>query len=216
MEQETPFKELIALYKEKALIDSIKGIIKDGVINPAEYNKQTTKVLFIAKEHNPLKDPHESGDYREWWNDDVRYPFSHRLSEWAHGIINDFPPYEQIKHSDKKDALRSIAFINLKKTTGKSSSDIKVLSSYVNASRNLLLDQIREIAPTIIVCCLRYDTLPKQLFDFKDMRPALPKFGYQYWKNIPVLNFYHPSARKNKVSLYEELTQLVRFPRSNP
>ncbi|SOD88235.1 hypothetical protein [Spirosoma fluviale] len=208
------FQELEILYKKStSLADYNNGIIRDGIIDPIRFNKQTTKILFIAKEHNRLNDTYESGEYAEWWNgvDSVRYGFSHRISEWAYGILHNFPTYESITYVDKNEALQSIAFINLKKTWGSASADPIVLSNYVALSKTLLQQQIQAISPTIILSCLRYDYLPKQLFDFANMKTTPHGFQYGVWDNKLVINFYHPSARKNKSVLYSQLKEVVSF-----
>lgn len=208
------FEELKTLYSESSsLADSANGIITDGIIDAAKFEKQNTKILFIAKEHNRLNDTYESGDYAKWWNgtDSVRYGFSHRISEWAYGMLHDFPPYESISYADKNEALQSIAFINLKKTWGSASADPIVLSTYVTLSKSLLQQQIRAIAPTVILCCLRYDYLTKQLFDFAEMTATPHGFQYGVWDSKLVINFYHPSARKNKSTLYSQLKEVVSF-----
>ncbi len=69
--------------------------ICDGIINEDIYNRTNPKVLFIAKEANQDDAP-EEGDFREWWANDIRHPFTYRLAEWAFGILNDFPPFEEI------------------------------------------------------------------------------------------------------------------------
>jgi hypothetical protein len=207
-------QKLEYLYKSaKYLKDYTNGLIEDGIIDPVKYDKQNPKILFIAKEHNRLNDSYESGSYAKWWsgNDSVRYGFSHRISEWAYGILNNFPAYDAITYADKNEALQSIAFINIKKTWGDASADPIVLSNYVSLTKTLLQQQIDSISPTIILCCLRYDYLTKQLFDFKNMIPAQYGFSYQKWHGSLVINFYHPSARKNKSVLYSQLKEVVDF-----
>lgn len=208
------FRELKALYSDAThLADHTNGIITDGIIDPVKFANQTTRILFIAKEHNRLNDTYDCGDYADWWNgtDSVRYGFSHRISEWAYGILHDFPSFESVNYADKNEALQSIAFINLKKTWGSASANPIVLSDYVALSKNLLQQQIRTIAPTIVLCCLRYDYLTKQLFDFTDMKPAPHGFQYGVWDGKLVINFYHPSARKNKSVLCSQLKDVVTF-----
>ena len=67
---------------------------KDGINNEAVFNNQKLKLLFLAKEPN---DPDQGGgDFREWWSEEVKYSFSHRICEWAFGLLNEFPPVEDL------------------------------------------------------------------------------------------------------------------------
>ena len=203
--------EFKKLYEQKGLTDSENGFIIDGIIDEAKYKFQKNKVLFIAKEHNHINDNYKEGSYIEWWKTGVRYNFSHRLSEWAYGILDNFPPYSDITDENKLNAQQSIAFINLKKTYGGASANPVVLATYVEKSRHLLLQQIKEISPTIILCCLRYDYLPKKLFGFTEMIDTGHGFSYSVWDKKLVINFYHPSSRKNKVDVYQQLEKVVNF-----
>ncbi|WP_157579278.1 hypothetical protein [Spirosoma montaniterrae] len=216
------FDELKELYCKNPLVDCMNNIIYDGIISEHNYNKQERKILFIAKEHNRLNDSYDSGSYQNWWapenkaDNNIRYTFSHRLSEWSYGLLNDFPDYSLIQPTDKQNALKAIAFINVKKTYGGASSNPDVLKNYIQTSQTLLQKQIREIAPNIIVTCFRYDDLTKELFGFDSMLP-IPNssFSYQKWNETLVINFYHPSARKKKCSLYSQLKEIVEIAKSS-
>lgn len=211
------FQEFADLYKKENLPDCDHGIIMDGITDRNKYESQAHRILFICKEHNRLNDSYDTGDVRVWWSKlpNVRYVFSHRISEWAYGIANDFPAHEQIVHTDKEQALTQIAFINIKKTWGDANAESDVLWKYVKASKDLLQKQIAEIDPTIIITCFRYDYLTKLLFDF-DTMPITPHgFSYGKWNGRLVINYFHPSARKNKQVLYDTLKEVVTYSLSN-
>jgi hypothetical protein len=53
----------------------------------------------------------------------------------------------------ERDALQSIASINLKKASGGASADSAVVSAYTFQDRDLLRDQIKSISPHTIVAC---------------------------------------------------------------
>jgi len=207
--------ELKELYKAKNLPDSEKHFVLDGIINPDLFAQQSKRVLFIAKEHNLLfgTDYTDSKySYIDWWNQHVHLQFSHRISEWAYGIQNDFPILtEQLSYEAKHASLKSIAFINVKKTTGTANANSEVIFKYINESRDLLHKQIEEIAPTHIVSCFRYDDYPNQLFNMEMQRTPSNTFGFGRWNNISIVNFYHPSSRKSKKFLYEQLEEAFRY-----
>lgn len=203
------------LYKAKGLVDCENQFVEDGIINSDSYSKQAARILFIAKEHNDLNpdvsDEVYKPSYSKWWNHHVHLQFSHRIGEWAYGVLNDFPAYDKIEYQQKHDALKSIAFINVKKTSGGAAANSDLINSYIVNSRELLHRQIDEISPTIIIGCFRYNWYVEQLFGF-EMKDSTPNgFGFNTWKGIRVINFYHPSSRKNKFGLYTQLAEAVKY-----
>ncbi|MFD2937863.1 hypothetical protein [Spirosoma flavum] len=210
MDIEAPFDQFKTLYKDKKLSDYDKPFIKDGVNNPDLFAKQKTKVLFIAKEHNYIGDHDDqtyAADYRVWSKQGIYLQFAHRLSEWAYGLMNNFPPYEQLTNKNKHEALQSIAFINVKKASGNASANPEHICQYIIASQSLLHQQITTISPTLIVCCFRYDYYVEILFDIKMKRANSNAYSLGKWDNMDIINFYHPSARKNKKVLYQQLAE---------
>ncbi|GLU54939.1 hypothetical protein [Dyadobacter frigoris] len=188
----------------------------DGIIDPELFAVQPERILFIAKEHNLLKKPTDelpyAADYTTWWKLGVNYLFSHRISSRTHGILNNFTAnYDDITIDDKKLALRSVAFINVKKSSGKASANPEVISKYIVASQKLLHEQIHDIAPTLTISCFRYDYLPNQLFDGVLTKIIPGTFSYGRWKGVDVINFYHPSARKKSKWLYEKLEEAFAY-----
>jgi len=117
-------------------------VIIDGIIDDDKYRlcqKNKKGILFIAKEVNAKKG--ESWDFTEWWNEEIKYVFSHRIATWAYGLVCGFPPYEEaLKH--KTQAIKSIAFINInKKSGGGGAADrdrIISLSMHKSISLNLI------------------------------------------------------------------------------
>jgi hypothetical protein len=218
---DTLFCQFKELYSSCKLNDQTEGFVRDGIINPSIYSLQRTKILFIAKEHNQLSQPTDCSneridrDYRMWWNVDFKYRFAHRVSEWACGILDGFlTDYEQINYEQKSSAIRSIAFINVKKTCGGSRATHSVILDYIKYSRELLHQQIEAISPTLIVGCFRYDHFVEELFN---SQLALNRvvvsdgfnFSYGRWKHINIINFYHPSSRLKKKRLYELMREAL-------
>ncbi|MBO0934149.1 hypothetical protein [Fibrella aquatilis] len=205
--------EFVDLYKKLGLVDYSNLFISDGIINDELCNKQKIKILFIAKEHNKLNREYEDNpSYSDWWKQHVMYTFSHRISEWAYGISNNFPPYAEAQDADRKhEALKSIAFINVKKVCGGSSSNSAIIGEYIIKTRSLLLRQIQEIAPTIIICCFKYNWFVEALFGVENVNTASNDWGFYTWKGINIVNYFHPSSRKSKLALYDGLREAVRF-----
>lgn len=224
MQSVSLFNQFSTLYACERLCDHDRPIIKDGIIHPQTFEKQSKRILFIAKEHNlgaDGDDPDFAADYGVWWQDYVYKRFAHRVSEWAYGILNDFPEdFHGISKEVRLEALRSIALINVKKSSGTAAANSKVITAYINKSRALLQQQIIEISPTLIICCFRYDNYPNDLFSeggqslgqgFEMKRHSSNLYSRGLWDGMPVINFFHPSARKNKQFLYTELANAVSY-----
>ncbi|WP_221621986.1 hypothetical protein [Larkinella knui] len=210
---ETLFTKFEERYLTKNLKDCNNQFIRDGIINPVFYAAQSTKVLFIAKEHN-YRSQHDyknnHADYREWASKVVYLRFAHRLSEWAHGILNNFQAdVDQLTYDQKHTALKSMAFINVKKVSGGATSDADLIGEYIVESRDLLHQQIGMIKPDLIVCCFRYDGYVTQLFDIPLEKPVSNAYSVGRWEGIGIINFWHPSARKRKTLLYAQLKEAV-------
>lgn len=167
--------------------------IRDGIINETVWKNTPQKVLFIAKEANNRSDI--SWDFRDWWNDSFNYTFSHRLAEWAYGILEDFPDYDTIDTKDKKlETLQKIAFMNINKTGGGATASYEELIMHIDKSKSFILRQIEIINPDVIVSCIG-DDLNDYLFNENEWI----KSGFDIWikkyNNAKLISFLHPSAR---------------------
>lgn len=127
--------EIQKFYSESKLTGGTSHFVRDGIINEPLYRQQKKRVLFVAKEHNiiPKGQYQERPDdgYVEWWNEHVHLQLSHRIAEWAYGIQNDFPSFSHaLGYQLKHEALKSIAFINVKKSGGSSISEMDVICQF--------------------------------------------------------------------------------------
>lgn len=201
------FEQWAPLYGHEA-----RQFHRDGIIDEALYVQAATKVLFVAKEAN---NPNGDGfDFRSWWQDDLKWRFSHRLEQWAEGILHDFPPFDDLKGGTSV-ALRSTAFLNLKKTGGRSSSEFEAVLDHVTRYRHELLDQIRIIEPEIIVGCVSWWPIWEALFgkDITKARSTIEDLYVFRWGSAKVIDFYHPSNRYPSSMQYALLSRIVRSER---
>jgi len=183
----------------------------DGIINEKEYQRANTKVLFVTKEPNHPRG--EGFDFREWYSEDVKYQFAHRLSEWAHGILHGFPPLSDLDGEDSKArrlaALRSVAFMNVKKVGGSSSANKKGIREAIRRDKKLILKQIQIIAPDVIVGCLGESDLWSLLFE--DVK--LIESGFDILvASTPhgrLIDYYHPSYRVPRSMSYSLLGHVI-------
>lgn len=201
------FDEIILRYKKAGL--PLSSEIRDGIINKSVFDTQKTKILFIGKEHNQLNDTYDKGDARVWMNQYVNYNFSHRLAEWSHGILNDFTAVEKISEDQKKLALKSIAFINLKKVSGTNLTNPKEHYPYFECSVDLLSEQIKIIEPNLIILFTGWHGYADQLFTKSPDSGDLGSEVYKLDQNRVAINFMHPSARAPKAASYYYLERLL-------
>lgn len=192
--------------------DEARQFHRDGIIDEALYEQAPRKVLFVAKEAN---NPNGDGfDFRTWWQDDLKWRFSHRLEQWAEGLLYDFPPFEDLRGNGRV-ALRSTAFMNLKKTGGRSSAEQVAVLDHVTRYREQLLDQIRIIEPEIIVGCVSWWPIWEALFGkgITNTRELIEDQWVFRWGSATVIDFYHPSNRYPSSMQYALLSRIVRSDR---
>ena len=193
---------------EEEMPDYKGHFVKDGVIDEQLYLAQKTKVLFIAKEPNNPKQ--EQGDFAKWFGEEVRYTFAHRLAEWSYGILNDFPHYsEACEYEAKHLALKSVAFLNLKKTGGGGTSNPEVIKEHTIRNAEFIYKQIEIINPHIIIGGIGSTSLWHEfLGEFKKTQSGYDIWVFRY-KNIKVVDFYHPSNRYPKAMSYSLLQNVI-------
>ena len=143
-----------AFYEEHGIRAS--QICVDGIVDPARFAAAPKRILFVLREVNDWP----GGDLRPFLAAGPRYQTWHNVARWAAGLLDGWPPYDVVDRFDRMhDALRQIAAINLKKTTGGSVADLSVVNAFAAHDRELLVEQIERIGPQIIVACGTFATL---------------------------------------------------------
>lgn len=193
------WEETIVGYKDK--------FVRDGIIDEQEYDSARKKILFITKEpNNPEQKP---GDYSQWWKQGLQYGFSIRIAEWAYGILNDFPQYDDIDHESKCKAIRQIALLNIKKIGGAGVSDYNSMITHLKTNHDFLHRQIEIIKPNIIITGVSWPELLAALF------PDITKWqssGYGVkigkYNDAKIIDYYHPSSRTAPAASYSLLQNI--------
>ena len=212
------FKKMTKTEQLNELFDSwvqqfpkYKGkFIKDGIVDENVYELQKIKLLFITKEPN---DPEQSDwDFRKWWSKEVKYSFSHRICEWAFGFQRGFPPIVEIPYDNerRREIMKSIAFMNLKKSGGKANADYEEIKRVIVEERELLLKQIDIIKPNIIIGCLGKTDYWRYLFptvEFKDSGFDIKVARVGEYK---IIDYYHPSYRVPRSMSYALLSAVSK------
>lgn len=190
-----------AFYEEHGIRAS--QICVDGIVDPARFAAAPKRILFVLREVNDWP----GGDLRPFLAAGPRYQTWHNVARWAAGLLDGWPPYDVVDRFDRMhDALRQIAAINLKKTTGGSVADLSVVNAFAAHDRELLVEQIERIGPQIIVACGTFDQLV-WLLDLT-FNPDDPWRGtaQDAARGITVVPCRHP-VRCNGARVYKELME---------
>lgn len=203
-------EELDKLFKEwENSIKEYNGIfVRDGIINEIEWFKTNPKILFITKEANHYGLP-RSGDFRkDWRNGDWKYPFAYRIAEWSFGIINNFPIFNEIYSNPLlyPKTLQKISFLNIKKTGGIGTIDGNIIGKHFDDNRKFLDRQIELINPDTIVLCLSFNEyIRSKMFENAVWKKSGYDINVARWKNLRLIDFYHPSSRNGPGASYSLL-----------
>lgn len=165
----------------------------DGIINVEKYLKTHPKILWILKEVN------HDGSLEDWNMaeilQDIKADYGIEkgfektfapIVHLSYGIINKKNWNEVPYHYDEPsiiDILSRIAYINVKKTSGSSTTHYTSLEKAYEENKTLLFKQINEINPDIII----YGGT-SYLFE-SDIEIQISN------RNIKHISAYHPAQR---------------------
>lgn len=186
-----------------------ESIVPDGVVNELAYNGSNIKLLLLLKEVN---DP-DGGtwDLRSFLHNGGRPKTWAPVARWLKGIFAlprklSFEETDDISADARKDLLRSIICMNLKKYGGGASTKIKELKAVAEANRDLINRQFGLYNNVDYVICCGPDVkkLAKKIIDpIRDAGPwlRLPETTVEYLEFAPhkyAIAFWHPQQRSLK------------------
>ena len=194
--------------------------ITDGIIDIKKYLKAKYKILWILKE--PYDDFDKDGEpFGGDWDlkEMVRskktiYDFgdTHRtfrpmtLVSW--GILNDFCMWDDMSDvqndPEMLEALKSTAYINVKKTPGYKKSYYPVIAAAYQQNKEILLKQIIDYEPEIIIGGY---TLGHFINDLGFSRENMKNHGslnYIIKDNKIYIDAYHPAQRPGSTGVSEQ------------
>lgn len=161
-------KEIIYYYEGMGDIisddeDECKQILSDGIVNIKEYFESPLKILWILKEPHDVENDGAGGwpvtglFNREWMLKKKRsngtwYPIIYT----SYAILNnDIACYETMPdipdESSIIDVLQKIAFINVSKFAGGTTSNNREISKAYQKHKKILLKQIEVFNPDVII-----------------------------------------------------------------
>ena len=174
-----------------------------GIIDEERYDADNG-ILFVAKETNDWdnKDFQNGYFFRKWMNSITKQGLSghakefplmwYNIGRWVSLLDNPSQSIPSLAE-EKCDAIKkigTIAFTNINKVRGKEQAKNEYASlAYHDMSGMLLREELSIIQPKMIVCCGTYYEFAYHVRDF----------------NGPVIAMPHSGARKNTITMLEQL-----------
>jgi len=204
-------KELFKEWKTRR-----EDFVPDGAVSEPDYLNSCPKIAFILKETN------DSGqiDLREFLRDGERGYTWNNVARWVHGIRN--LPSEPIGLATKKidrafrrEMLRGIVVMNLKKSPGGSSTNDADLERVAREDAEYIRKQYALYDPDITICGGADTTAEvfRELVHPK-MEPEQTTRGISWYRrnaqNQYVVAFFHPAARDRPAQLLGDLLDAIK------
>lgn len=190
-----------------------QSLIYDGILDFKEYFSGKTKIAWILKEPYDDFDEHGNPIGGGWHFREALLPKT-AIGEFSKGsrntyepiiystysILNGFPSSAEMEYISNKPemlkSLKNIAYINVKKTAGKTQTpDIVLYQAYQN-HKTLLLKQIELCNPDVIIFGNTYKYFEKDLGLKQAEFIKNNSLEYAIKNNILYINAYHPAQRK--------------------
>ena len=186
--------------------------VRDGVISEVDYSESKHKIVFILKEVND-PDPDGGGwDLREFVLDGGRPQTWDNVARWVHGIrnlpaISNWDSYSDIKEDFRREVLKDICVVNLKKSPGPHTTVSRNLKSAAMEDSEYLKEQYSIYDPDLTICGgTSTAALFKRVVEHDKYKWQSTSRGirwYQIDKSKVVISFAHPEARvQDSILLY--------------
>ena len=192
-----------------------RPFVSDGVVSETDYQKSSPKIAFILKEVNDkgggdwdLREFLRNGGCDETWNN---------VTIWVHGMrslptIHEWSFYEKITEDFRKEILKSIVAMNLKKSPGGHTTNPSELNRVANEDRDYIQRQYAIYDPDITVCGGTGDLFKKvvghqmgwQTITHKTTEDEVRWYGRNADKYV--VDYWHPQLRNRKS---EEICRLL-------
>ena len=221
---EKTFKEIQKELSNKILTEidyTDKSINVDGIINSEKYAKVKTRILWVLKEPNST----ESWTYQDYLSiadietkKDTKanilvYPIFRKIIYASYGLLNN-KEYANLPVAEEKEVYsigEEIAYINIKKTGGGAQSNDKEIQDSYNENEELLLKQIEEYKPNILIFgnTLKYfnlEELTKLGWNLSDKHIIDEETNNTHYYPISneklCINAYHPAYWSVNMDVY--------------
>lgn len=194
------------------------GFVRDGVVSEDEYVKSNLKIAVILKEVN---DRDGGGwDLREFIAKGARWQTWDNVARWVYGIRkiregNPIPKWQEMSKVDekfRKETLRSICAINLKKSPGTHTTDGASLWKVATEDREHIKEQYAIYDADLTVCGGTADVF-RWVMEHESKKEVETSRGIWWYERTDqkyVLRFPHPEARVQDSLLFYGLLDAVK------
>lgn len=193
---------------EKELHDKITVFVRDGIVCEAEYAQP--HVLFVMRDMNIGSNTKEKPDLREELRDTGSgWKTWNNAARWTVALLTGDEKYP--REINRRDQMRKVAVINLKKEAGGSRANKQALEKAVSADEAYILREIELCDPEIIICggfgnaeLLKNSVFKEQAEEWRELLAVNFDSTWRYYfatineKQIPVISFCHPQVTNFK------------------
>ncbi len=191
---------------------------KDGIVDYEKWKDESFKILFLAKE--AYTDEERNLDLREIIRDEAPFSKWQVVAQWIYAIkelkknpeiIPVFP--SELEWENSNDLLRSIAFVNTKKSKGASMSYEEDIIAYAMHDKDRLSKQIDLINPHLVLCNYTFYWSYKRIYP-EDTITNYNESEYVYIHNRNgvdriVIDFWHFANRSPSVINFYALCAII-------
>lgn len=200
----------------------------DGILDYDTYSLlpcDKPRVLWVLKEANSPENKRFTfsdllvEDNKEY-NKKVDTPTLKRVIYTSYGILNGFVKYGDMpsiygEESEVYAAARQIAYINIKKIPGGTYANDKRIADAYRENKQLLLDQLREYRPNIVI----FGNTMKYFFDDLGIKESDKVYAddnthnttYYVHNNVLYIYAYHPANIRVTTDVYcNEIISVAR------
>lgn len=190
----------------------------DGVVNEEAWMRSTPKILLLMKEVN---DPNGRGwDLRTFLSTTDRQDTWDSVTRWIRAIraLPTELPWRDVRSVEpehRREHLGSLAVMNLKKTPGRHTADVKTFRKIVAEDQSFLRRQFSLYDADLVICCgsevtrAFFDWIgPEHAKRWKRTRRGIEFLEYTPGKHV--IDYAHPEARVAPFLLHYPLVDAVR------
>ena len=192
---------------------SLPEAVCDGVVDEKSFFSARYRIVYILKEVNGG----ESWDLRKFLYDGGRPQTWDNIARWSKGIFSWEKEFywEELQENNEKrrrEQLKKIAAINLKKTSGKYIANKKQIHKAALLNREIINHQIKLYKADYIILCGTTNAFMESCYKDKKIVWQKTKRGVWYFVDgdSVVISFAHPEARISDNFLYYTLIDAVK------
>ena len=188
--------------------------VLDGVLNQELYDVAPFRVLWILREawfHSAWTMLQKEGVYGQIFGS----PTLHPMVYVTYSIFNGFPKWGDMRYirdkPDMAEVLRSVAYINVKKTVGGTSSNLGEIHTWFKKGEEILRNQMLEYRPDVIIGCRPY---MQEIFHWDTDRSEPISYGQLFYVSDPgkplLIEAPHPSHRGKREVYVNTLVEVIQ------